>query len=434
MKSLRLLFVMILLLAVVLPIGAVFVLLEKTPASVNQRTASVQDAARARRLARETLVTLFEARETSRLTFQEQDINGIISLGNRAYRELRGQATVASDGLHIDMTLRVPANPLGQFVNFELDVRPSDYGLDVARLRLGRMEISGATAKAIGETALNLALGSGEGTKLLDAIRATEFKENQFAVVVDPIPDLKSRLKKASTRLGDIRDDVALLGDPETVQVYYAKLIEIERRLQGAGKVSLANYVGPLLQHAKDRSGFTDAATENQAAILAMVIYFGDARFERLIGNVRVGALKLHRPNKSNVHLSGRRDLLLHFIISAGLKIVADRGISTAIGEFKELLDSNKGGSGFSFVDLGADRTGIHFAEVATGRHAERLQRLVAGKTDERLFFPMFKDLPEGMSAETFKARYGDVESVAYRTMVAEIDRRIASSVAYKIE
>ena len=54
--------------------------------------------------------------------------------------------------------------------------------------------------------------------------------------------------------------------------------------------------------------------------------------------------------------------------MSAGIKLIADSGISFAAGEFKELLDALSGGSGFSFADLAADRAGTHFAKMAVGR------------------------------------------------------------------
>jgi hypothetical protein len=59
-----------------------------------------------------------------------------------------------------------------------------------------------------------------------------------------------------------------------------------------------------------------------------------------------------------HIMLGGRQDLRLHFIVSLGIKVIADSGISFAAGEFKELLDALSGGSGFSFADLAADRAG----------------------------------------------------------------------------
>ena len=224
-----------------------------------------------------------------------------------------------------------------------------------------------------------------------------------------------------------------MLGDPDTIQTYYAKLVEIDATLAGQRNVSLSKFMTPLFRLAKDRSGFSDPVTENQAALLALTIYFGDARFECLTGKVRKGALKFHKPKTKSVVLGGRGDLLLHFIISSGLKIVADSGVSAAIGEFKELLDSD-GGTGFSFVDLAADTAGIWFAETATGNRdkAVRLQTLIAERSDETLFFPDTSGLQEGFSQSAFQKQYGSIDSAAYKALFQKIENRIASRKVYR--
>jgi hypothetical protein len=133
------------------------------------------------------------------------------------------------------------------------------------------------------------------------------------------------------------------------------------------------------------------------------------------------------------VLLGGRNDSRLHFIISAGLKLISDQGISSAVGEFKELLDAGKGGSGFSFVDLASDRSGIRFAEVATDTDggARRLQKLLAANPAEMQFYPVVADLPENLPEPEFKQRYGGVNDARYNGMVREIDRRIHICPAY---
>ncbi len=39
--------------------------------------------------------------------------------------------------------------------------------------------------------------------------------------------------------------------------------------------------------------------------------------------------------------LANRKDLSLHFIFSAAIKLLSEQGISVAVGEFKELMDKN---------------------------------------------------------------------------------------------
>ena len=113
---------------------------------------------------------------------------------------------------------------------------------------------------------------------------------------------------------------------------------------------------------------------------------------------------------------------------------MSDRGISYAIGEFKELMDARSGGSGFSFVDLAADRAGVRFAEKATttAAGARQIQQLMAIEMKEELFFPNIKDLPEGITRAEFEQVYGDVGSDKYVNLVIEIDKCITRLPAYR--
>jgi hypothetical protein len=120
-----------------------------------------------------------------------------------------------------------------------------------------------------------------------------------------------------------------------------------------------------LFQLAHQRSKSGSHTLENKAAILALSIYAGHWRFEQFTGQV---GTKKNQPEPAitrHITLGGRQDLRLHFIVSAGIKVISDSGVSFAAGEFKELLDALSEGSGFSFADLAADRAGTHFAKRA---------------------------------------------------------------------
>jgi hypothetical protein len=164
-----------------------------------------------------------------------------------------------------------------------------------------------------------------------------------------------------------------------------------------------------------------------------MAMFFGDERFERLIGEVRTDELAEANVRTEHVKLEARHDWVQHFVVSAGLAAAGGRSITNVIGEAKEIVDTD-GPSGFSFTDIAADRTGVRFAEVATqsSSRARRLQQALAGTLSESDFFPPVGDLPEGLSETQFKYRYGDVNTPAYSQMIAEIDRRIASIALYQ--
>jgi hypothetical protein len=158
---------------------------------------------------------------------------------------------------------------------------------------------------------------------------------------------------------------------------------------------------------------------------MALAIYAGHHRFANFVGNVQPITNKLAMPQKPAM-LAKRADLNQHFIFSAGIKILSEQGLSIAIGEFKELMDRGNGGSGYSFVDLSADFAGVKFAQTATEpEKAQNLQRLLANSTDETLFFPNIKGLPEGLNKAAFAKHFTQVDSPEYKKLVKEIHKRV---------
>jgi hypothetical protein len=302
-------------------------------------------------------------------------------------------------------------------------------------VKVGKLKVSGPLAHALLSGVLNLVLGNGEGSALIGSVRSLDLAGTTVTVNLRSVPRLKARLKRLQTSLAKLRSfsqggDASL--DSALVGRYYGLLQGTGRNLQTAPPQSLAAYLGPLFRLARERSAVGDPVRENRAALLALAIYLGDPRFEKLAG-FELGPDLRNSASNPQAHLGGRQDLRLHFVISAGLKLLTDQGISAAIGEFKELLDAGRGGSGFSFVDLAADRAGIRFAEMAAdpGGGARRLQALLAGNPAEILFFPLVADLPENMPKGQFEQYYRGVDSERYNSLVGEIDRRIDRCPAY---
>ena len=132
--------------------------------------------------------------------------------------------------------------------------------------------------------------------------------------------------------------------------------------------------------------------------------------------------------------MHNRNDLARHFIISAALELLAEQGMSLAIGEFKELMDRGQGGSGYSFVDLAADMSGAKFGSVAINPDkAIDVQNAIARIQNELEIITPINDLPEGLSKQTFTQVYGGVDSQAYLDEVKEIQRRIDKIALYSL-
>ena len=129
----------------------------------------------------------------------------------------------------------------------------------------------------------------------------------------------------------------------------------------------------------------------------------------------------------------GRHDLAQHFTVSAAVTVSAGSGLANAVGLFKE-LDDSRGGTGFSFDDLLADRAGVRLAELATGTplSARVLQQRISGELSESDFMPAINNLPPSITELEFKHRYQDLDSEKYGLVDDEIERRIQRCPVYQ--
>lgn len=411
------------------PILFVSMLFEDIPAVSKQQLVGVDDARRAKKTIKKILYRLRRPSASTYISVTERDINALMSFASRGINNFAGQAEIAPWGLHLAMSLYTPNNPFGDYLNLNFGLEPSSSGLNIFEVSIGKIDIPGKVVLSLLQFTLNMALKDDGGTKMLKAVNSVSFEGKKVTVELKPVPDFKSHFTRYKNIFKSFRDEVAILGDPKVVRIYYMNLVKQAESTPLNKPVSLTEFMEPLFKLAKARADFklADQADENQAALMAMAIYFGTYRFESLIGSVQPEDMKKKRIKKPKIVLAGRHDLALHFIISAGLKVVSDKGITYSIGEFKELLDAGRGGSGFSFADLAADRAGSRFAEVVTNREggANKLQRFLVGEMNEHHFFPKISDLPEGLSKMKFERQYINVEAPQYLEMVDKIDSRI---------
>ncbi|HKZ16271.1 MAG TPA: hypothetical protein VJ161_02240 [Geobacteraceae bacterium] len=436
MKRRRSLIITLLLITpLVLLLLLVCLAIEREPLIVETAVPTVDSALRARNMAKNVLDTLNDRRETASIMTTDDDLNALMTLVGRGDQRFAGRVRVSPEIMYVKVSLRLPANPLGRYLNLQGELIPDERGLNIKLVKVGKLGFPRPLATALLKSLLNLGLGNSEGTALMESVQSLTLNGNTVTMNLRAVPQLKERLKRLQASLSRLHDfsrgekplDSLLVGH------YYGLLLETGRNVQALPPQSLAAYLGPLFRVARERSATGDPVKENSAALLALAIYLGDPRFDKLAGLNLKPELRRLSAYSQGVNLGGRQDLRLHFVISAGLKLLTDQGISTVIGEFKELLDAGRGKSGFSFVDLAADRAGIRFAKAAADPNggARRLQELLAGNPAESLFFPPVTDLPENLPREHFEQRYGGVDSATYNRLVRDIDRRIDKCPAY---
>ncbi len=416
---------------VLMPLVMVFLALEKKPLVFDAQIVRTGDAVRTGRFARQVAKDLLENTEKAHvLSVTEADLNALFTVGHRSIPRASAVSVISPELFELEGTLEIPNNIVGNYLNFRLNLLPSTSGFRVARATIGDLFLPEVVVRFLAEIGLDLLFGKNEGGPLLGAVDAVALKKGQIDVHLKPISNMPQLVQKMKSRVRLIRDEVALLGNPKDMRHYYAALIQMGKEVPSDQTVSLSYFTSQLFQMAMDRGG--DPVIENRAAILALGIYLGSWRVEQLTGPVRTAKMKQEPRLDDVVVLAGRVDLRLHFLISAVLQIASESGVTHAIGEFKELLDAGEGGSGFSFVDLAADRAGVRFSEVATNKSTARyIQAWLSQHRGEDQFFPEIKNLPEGLSEAVFIYHFGNIESERYIQLVQNVDACLNQLPAY---
>jgi len=172
---------------------------------------------------------------------------------------------------------------------------------------------------------------------------------------------------------------------------------------------------------------------QNRAAILALGIALGDEHISKYIGlHMDSRLIQQAILLREGTTLYGRADWPRHYCLSAALAVLENPLVSDAGGLMKEQLDALTSGSGFSFRDFAADRAGVRFANAATNseKDAKAMQDLIMSKFIVGNFLPEIDDLPENLTTEQFRNKYGSVGSNSYRQVITNIEERLNPCIA----
>jgi hypothetical protein len=337
-----------------------------------------------------------------------------------AHRYGNGSArtTLESDTAQINASLRVPLLPARYFVNLDVALAEDASLPRLDHVRVGDLPVPPWIADWLIGRALALSLGEDNSTAVAAMIKKVNLGRGRLAVTYEWQANLADKLR------GALLSPV----DQDRLGVYNELLVETSRSLP-AKKVSLLELLIPLSKLGQDRSQPGDPIEENRAAMLVLALYVTGKSLADLVPEAK----DWPRPERRDVTLNGRRDFSQHFMVSAALAANAGGSLSDAVGIHKELADS-RGGSGFSFNDIAADRAGTRFGESAVKNRASaaKLQQRLASGAREKDLMPVTEDLPEFMSEAEFKRRFRGIDAPEYKRMMAKIERRVAGLALYR--
>ncbi len=375
---------------------------------------------------------IINSRQTVTIHASQDELNSAMKLVNNAYPGLTGKVDVAQKDAEFYLSIRFPVFSKDFYINSRAQLISAADGIHWKNGRLGKISLNKTFSDYFFHRFIEIMLGRNYGRDLLKGVTAVEINGQTLQFDFTPAKSFHVGFADAVKRFTAYSGE-SVAFDTARVQHYVDYLVDLTRSLPKQN-ISLSYYLHKVLNEAKQRCADDETMTreENTAAIYALAIVVAPGTFRHFVSDLKVN--RLNATNQPVLTIAGRQDLAKHFVYSAALKILSNRGISFSLGEMKELIDSASGGSGFSFADIAADKSGIKFAEFAAGEHknAVLLQHRVSQSLKETDFFPPVAHLPEGLNQHEFKAQYSSTQSMRYQTLVTQIDNEIDTVALYR--
>ncbi|MGY6276364.1 hypothetical protein [Methylomonas sp. MgM2] len=357
-----------------------------------------------------------EREQIKTVTLNQKDVNIAASYLLNHFVENTVQIHVGKNLVFAQVAIFVPQTIWGRYLDFSFKLIQDGGNVHIKSFKIGEISVPDSAANFLipaiaRSTPLKTYWQVGEN--YIKDVRFTEegLQVSYLGAIVEAAKQLAIRKHREYPNL----------------HLYQQQINDIVSQHDPGWLLSLTDLLQPLFASAYQRSDEDTAIRENRAVIIAVGSYIYKQELRRYL------PLGLVYSKEYPVYAYKRIDIPQHFIASALLAAIDASLLGERVGIDKELGDAEKG-SGFSFIDLAADRAGTRFGQlaIASPKQARELQRAMSEAKDYTVILPNIKGLPEQMDEPTFKHRFGDPASPLYRNMIAEIDDRIDSLDLYK--
>jgi len=354
----------------------------------------------------------------------EADLNLAGNYLLNRYRKSAADLDLKNDELRFKVTMTLPENRLGKYLNISFrlgNVTGNDLPV-ITKFKAGKLLLPARWAAWVIDTLIQHSSLNEYFILATRPLKAVKIDAEKLTITYYPNKDT----------LIQARNFLTHTGDNSALNIYQQKLADIVAKHNPKWRLSLADLLRPLFELAYQRSTLETAIDENRVVISAINDYVNQQETQKLL------AMPESAPSAGQQYaafLYKRIDLAQHFIGSAALTASVNKQAAQLAGEEKELSDA-QGGSGFSFIDLAADKAGTRFGEMATSspENARKMQKAMSGIKDYSDFMPDPRDLPEHMNEADFKRRFESVNSPVYQEISKQIDVRIAATPIYNAE
>ena len=417
------LLVLLLLALFAVPLVIVFTGIEPEPLIQPGKSLSHEDVERIKVLLKQHDPRRLQQDEVRTLALSQRDLNLLLDYSVARNLNVNSRVELDPDGAMISMSYPLPEKFSGNYLNATARLSQGESDLRIEALQLGRTRLPGWLVNPVLQLLhANLLRYSDEYREVLQTIETLRLDGDQLVLMYHWQPELAAQLKSSGYGLLFSADDKL------RVLAYHNKLSRLAKDYPDR-RVSLEKVLPFLFALASVRSDeHGNPQAENRALLQTLGMYVMGVNIGRFVeAPVETGQHRMY------LTVLGRHDLAQHFTVSAAVTVSAGSGLGNAVGLFKE-LDDSRGGTGFSFDDLLADRAGVRLAELATEAplSARVLQQRISGELSESDFMPAINNLPPSIMELEFKHRYQDLDSEKYGLVDDEIERRIQRCPLYQ--
>lgn len=321
----------------------------------------------------------------------------------------RGTFLMTEDSAEVRLTLNLPFT---RYLNVRASLREAAGEPRIAAASIGWLPVPPTVAEWLLTAAMETAGVADQWRIARRAVRRIAFEPDSAMVEIDYV--WETDLLERARLLVFPPADVAAI---KAAQYALAGLLD---HYAARTPLPLSTLLTPLLTQ------LDSSLRQRRATLLVLAIYLAEKDLGTLLPDVRPAP----RPRAVWPTLRNRHDSAQHFGISAALAVWAGEPVANAIGLYKEIEDS-RGGSGFSFADLAADRAGTRFGQLVVNDPARLNEALARGFTGDDLA-PILADLPESLSEKEMARRFHDREGPAFQRLSEEIERRLSALPLYR--
>lgn len=311
--------------------------------------------------------------------------------------------------------------PFGRWLNVQASLPTQDYvgaadTLPPVRLKVGVVRFPVWLSRWIAEIAIKyMRYREPDLPAPEKVLRSLDFSKDQVTVTMQ-VP-----------RMGDIyRRATGFAGTPVDEALVKSTLCYLTSSQRANPSTDFSEQVRRAFS-APVNGAAADAS--NRAALVSLALFVGGDRAQRLFYTPAIKDNACPIPTDKEIMIADRADLPKHWSISAALGATVGTGMTGAIGEWKELADSLPDGTGFSFVDMTANRSGFRYgrAASATETAATTRQRLIHVTADQLIPQQAFSNV-EGLSDVKFDKDYSDLDSQRYKMALEMIDTQLTKA------